>query len=858
MNNLNSDLGRISMDHIENLLKNGDYQKVIELLENKKEKNSKNYIALGISYYGFGKKNKAVANFKKALLLDSNNADAHYNLAEVYLQLEKYPKAKDHALKVIEKDPTDWQAHDILSTCYAFEGFYNKALYHLNEAIKHADDFAVGDLKEKLAHLKERMEKAKNQKKLAIICAKGLDNFIDDIVKGLSDEYWVQRWTVTNDKEIKAAIDWADIVWLEWANEVAIIGTNYPSAWTKPIVVRLHGYESLRNDFLNRINWSVVDDIVFVAYNVRNTAFSNKPDLSKVRNIVIPNGLDLKKYRFNSRKKGTKLAFAGHLNYKKNPMLMIQILKKLVDLDGNFTLHWAGDIQDDRIWRYLNHILNDMDISKNFVFDGWIEDMNEWLEDKNYFISTSIHEGYGVAIMEAMAKGIKPVIHNFYIATEFYPRDFLFNTVDEAVHMVISDEYDSSKYRAFVEKYSLENQLKKINSILNSIVHSKNHNYRVIDINKDHSKVKEIVSNYLSSIFGNIFGKIPNDKYEILALSIVQSEYKNLLEGYLNTGKVSNNIQDLLINFYRIYKGKNIHNESLEDFILKYSRFIAEKLEEFQEVTKEVVVVPRRVDDVTKYRKDETIKVMMDLRDMFFFNNNLKAVLDFFIIHGSLASNDYTEFSDVDTLVALRMDKITETELRKLSEIFRNALNNIVLKFDPLQHHGFFVITSIDMKYYPQIFMPIEVINKGIEISPSNNKKRFRVRSDKLELSIAIVRMFNYFKHIYESYQKGAKLYDPFNVKRYISRFFMLPILYYELFENEYAYKREILERVKKKTKFPGSYLFHIFSEMRDKWRRDTKQVIFLNNDIIENVYLYSKKLYDLLKMNITEIFGGI
>jgi len=71
--------------------------------------------------------------------------------------------------------------------------------------------FALHDIKkavqEKLEWLLERMEKAKKQKKLAFICAKGLDNFIDDIIRGLYEEFWIQRHAVTNTLEIKSAVD---------------------------------------------------------------------------------------------------------------------------------------------------------------------------------------------------------------------------------------------------------------------------------------------------------------------------------------------------------------------------------------------------------------------------------------------------------------------------------------------------------------------------------------------------------------------------------------------------------------------------------------------------------------------------
>ncbi len=469
------------MREIRRLLNNGKYEEIVRMLEGKKL-DADEYVALGVAYYMMGKRNKAISNLKRAISMNPDHEDALFNLAEIYLNLEKYIKAKEYALRLL-KISESWEVHDILASCYEFEGFYDRALSHLSKAIELAPSDALRLLKERLDILKNKVRKAREHEKLAIISAKGLDNFIDDIVKGLRDEYWVQRWAVNNSEDVKMAIDWADIVWLEWANEVAIFGSNYSGILDKRVVLRLHGYESLRKDFLNKINWEVVDHVIFVAKNVMNTAISNQPKISKIPHSFIPNGIDLKKYRFKDRKEGFKVAFLGHMNYKKNPMMTVQILKKLVDLDKRYVFYWGGDIQDERIWRYLNYILDDMNLKEHFIFDGWIEDTDEWLEDKDIFLSTSIHEGYGVAIMEAMAKGLKPVIHNFYIAREFYPREYIFNTVDEAVKKIVDEPFKSREYRGFIEKYSLEKQLHSIKQVIKSLGKGKEVIWKTIEDN---------------------------------------------------------------------------------------------------------------------------------------------------------------------------------------------------------------------------------------------------------------------------------------------------------------------------------------------------------------------------------------
>ena len=64
-------------------------------------------------------------------------------------------------------------------------------------------------------------------KKLAFICLSGLDQFIDQIIERLSDDYLVRKFAVITQQEIYNAIEWGDIIFCEWANESTIVATNY-------------------------------------------------------------------------------------------------------------------------------------------------------------------------------------------------------------------------------------------------------------------------------------------------------------------------------------------------------------------------------------------------------------------------------------------------------------------------------------------------------------------------------------------------------------------------------------------------------------------------------------------------------
>lgn len=309
-----------------------------------------------------------------------------------------------------------------------------------------------------------------SKQRLQIICAKGLDNFIDDIIINLSNDYQVKKFIITNQNDIFKAIDWADIVWFEWANEVAIIGSNYYSLSKKPAIIRLHSYEALVY-FPTQINWKNIDNLIFVAPHILDIVKSYIPNIEDLVNTnIIYNGVNLSKYTYKKRNKGFNIAWVANINYKKNPALIIQIMDKLVKINPRYKLHIAGAFQDLRYKVYFDYIIKKMSLQDNIIFYGWVDDINKWWEDKNYLLSTSIHESFGYNIAEAMAKGIKPIIHNFMGSEELFIKNTIYNNIDEAVNLITEDTYESEKYRKFIEdNYFLENQISKIKKLLNNL-----------------------------------------------------------------------------------------------------------------------------------------------------------------------------------------------------------------------------------------------------------------------------------------------------------------------------------------------------------------------------------------------------
>ncbi|WP_242844506.1 glycosyltransferase [Clostridium botulinum] len=239
------------------------------------------------------------------------------------------------------------------------------------------------------------------KKKIVFFILPRLDNFINDIIEYLSQEYDTKKVIVNHYDQIDEEMKKADICWFEWCDPLVAYGSKLETAKDKKIICRLHSYEAFTS-YIYEVNWSNVDKVIFVAEHIKRFVLS-KIFIPEEKVYVIPNGIDLSKQEFKERKKGFNIAYVGQ------------------------------------------------------------KDINKWLEDKNYLICTSVLESQGLGIMEAMSKVIRPLIHNFVGAKEVYPEKYVWSSLDDIVNMLSDKEYSSLEYRNFIENnYSLSDTNSKI------------------------------------------------------------------------------------------------------------------------------------------------------------------------------------------------------------------------------------------------------------------------------------------------------------------------------------------------------------------------------------------------------------
>lgn len=427
---------------IENLINNNYCDEAIELLKKLIEtlpRDADFYSMYTTSLYMLGRFEEAIDICKKGLEIEIYNFDLNYNLACIYESI----------------------------------GEYSKAISLYDTSIEYCkDEEFVQSIKEIIKNI-YNTTKVRACKKIVFFVKRGMDSFLKDIINGLEKEFIATKIIVDNYTQVDLGMEWADICWFEWCDQLVDYGSKHKLAREKKLICRLHSYEAFTGHILN-VNWENIDKVIFVAQHIKDYVLSKiNIDSSKIE--VIHNGVDVNKYNFKGRESGYNIAYVGYINYKKGPMLLLHTFKAIFEKDERYKLHIAGTFKDERYVLYFNQKIKEFGLENNVIYYGWQDDISKWLDDKNYIICTSVLEGNPVGLMEAMSRGIKPIIHSFVGAKQLYPEEYVWDTIDEAVEIVLKDDYDSNKYRSYIEnKFSLEIQLKRIKKVIDNMIINKN------------------------------------------------------------------------------------------------------------------------------------------------------------------------------------------------------------------------------------------------------------------------------------------------------------------------------------------------------------------------------------------------
>lgn len=261
---------------------------------------------------------------------------------------------------------------------------------------------------------------------------------------------------------------WADTSFFEFCDNSLMrashaddsLWADCPQPHDKNIICRLHDLDAWAGNY-NGVVWEWVNHLVFVCDHIRDMVLKNGQFPASLNIHTIPHGINLDKFTYTEHGKGNKIAWIGNLCHHKCLELALQVL-----LDNpSHELHVVGDSL--RTWErfYVETFVARNNLHFHFYEHGI--DINEFLEDKDYLLLTSFKEAFSFVTGEAMAKGIKPIIHHFPGAEKIWPEKYLWNSISEVKRMLTEYEYNSREYRDFIEAtYPLDKMLKAYDQII--------------------------------------------------------------------------------------------------------------------------------------------------------------------------------------------------------------------------------------------------------------------------------------------------------------------------------------------------------------------------------------------------------
>jgi polysaccharide pyruvyl transferase CsaB len=419
-------------------------------------------------------KTREAEDFLLSLIKEgAKSAELYNDLGVIRFQSRDFAGALEYFTLALELDPC-----------------HRDAIVNCSAALKHLDVLhAALSLLERGAkeypedrEIRMLLQEARNQSvgrcKMAVMCLPGLTSFLGDIVDFFKGKYDVRTCFTSSRQEIDECVGWADWIWLEWANEMAQYVTNAaPKIKDKKVICRLHGYEVF-TDFPNRINWSVVDHLIFVAHH-KQTIFNRKFDGRPAHQWVVQNGVNTSRFRVPQNKRNTKkLVLLGSINYRKGLLLLLQFYHELLNRDPSYHLYIRGEFQDLRLEIAARKMIEELSLEEKLEFVPRIDALSEWLEDKSHILSFSIEESFHYAIAEGMASGMKPVIHAWPGSRDFWPGQFIFRNLEEFLSIMAEEEFRPEEYRRWIQEHaSLARQVQSIEKVLSHPTRTKETTY---------------------------------------------------------------------------------------------------------------------------------------------------------------------------------------------------------------------------------------------------------------------------------------------------------------------------------------------------------------------------------------------
>jgi len=291
---------------------------------------------------------------------------------------------------------------------------------------------------------------------------KFLRQFLDRLRGDDQIEITWENWRSTiNPEDTPHVPEDVDTVFCEWCCENAVWHSANKRPGTR-LIVRLHRFEAFL-DFPARVTWDTVDALIVVSDHFRDLMVTQH-GVDPARIQVMPQYIDwheLQRPKLPAARFTLGLVGINPFEHKRFDRA-VDFFADLRARDPRFTLavrsvmpweiSWVWDRQDDtraQFEQLFARIFNDPDLATAIRFDPAGPDMEEWYRGIGTILSSSDSEGCHTSVIEGMAAGCLPVVHDWPGAQSLFA-PYVHADMTEAIPDVIAfaDQADPDAARA--------------------------------------------------------------------------------------------------------------------------------------------------------------------------------------------------------------------------------------------------------------------------------------------------------------------------------------------------------------------------------------------------------------------------
>ncbi len=262
---------------------------------------------------------------------------------------------------------------------------------------------------------------------------------------------------------------WCDIIFGEYIQGGVVHAVNDKNL-DKPIVMRGIDIDLYFGHYMG-LDWDRCKAVLFINNYMREYIV----DKYKAAKGVEPKclietvelGVDVNRFNYKERQPGKTIGWLNAIGPAKGIELLCQIIYKMVKYNKEYKFEIVGQCGTLWLEKYIEEFLARNGLSDNVNIKSSVADVDKWMDGIDYIMTTSMKECMSLPIAEGMAKGIKPVIHNWWGADQLYPGDLVFQTAEQACDIIMSPQYDSNFYRKYIlDHYTSDKQFNKLNKIM--------------------------------------------------------------------------------------------------------------------------------------------------------------------------------------------------------------------------------------------------------------------------------------------------------------------------------------------------------------------------------------------------------